>query len=60
VNLELQPYSRARAKVTREPHSGVDSDGAFPVNDLADTDWGNANVVGKAILGERERFHEVF
>jgi len=50
TNLQPKPNSRTCAKIPRQTHRSINCNRPLTFDNLADTNWGNANVLRQAIL----------
>ena len=50
LDLQSHPDTRGRAKITRKSEGSIGRYGTHPTHDLADSQWGNADVLGDAVL----------
>jgi len=59
TDLHAEPDSCAGAEIASQAHGGIHRDCALAVDDLADANGSDANIMRQAILSQTERLHEV-
>lgn len=57
--LEIEPEHLGGPEEPRQTEGGVGRDRSFPMNDLVDSPWSDAHVLGQSILTQAHRDHEL-
>ena len=59
-HLGVDPELRRCSKILRQPVGGIRGNGPRPVDNLVDPTSRDSNVFGESVLGNPERFQELF
>lgn len=57
--LQVEPESLARTEEAGQSQCGIGRDAPFPVDNLVDAPWGNADFFGQSVLADSERIQKL-
>lgn len=60
IALQADPKAIAQAKKARQAQASVGGNGSFADHDFADTPLRHVDFLGKPVLGDTQRFKELF